>query len=149
MDVMDSLFISLAAAGLCVLLIAVVMQCCKDNVAEDLPPPQNKFPLMPVYAHELEPGLVVLQNQDGSYFRILQEYDSTMQKARYARGSVVDMNGASCSNVTPLQRSTIQYIPQYTRPHYQTRPTAPPSSPPAENLIDIDLTEHPPPYSRH
>ena len=34
-----------------------------------------------VYAHELEPGIVVLQSEDGEYFRILKEYDSNKRNA--------------------------------------------------------------------
>ncbi|WAR02905.1 hypothetical protein MAR_009466 [Mya arenaria] len=31
--------------------------------------------MKPVYAHEIEPGIVVLQNENGDYFKILKEYD--------------------------------------------------------------------------
>ena len=34
-----------------------------------------------VYAHEIEPGIVVLQSEDGEYFKILKEYDSTKRNA--------------------------------------------------------------------
>ncbi|KAH3875489.1 hypothetical protein DPMN_038756 [Dreissena polymorpha] len=31
--------------------------------------------MRPVYAHEIEPGIVVLQSENGDYFKILKEYD--------------------------------------------------------------------------
>lgn len=31
--------------------------------------------MKPVYAHEIEPGIVVLQSESGDYFKILKEYD--------------------------------------------------------------------------
>lgn len=31
--------------------------------------------MKPVYAHEIEPGIVVLQSENGDYFKILKEYD--------------------------------------------------------------------------
>ena len=34
-----------------------------------------------VYAHEIEPGIIVLQSEDGEYFKIVKECDSNKAKA--------------------------------------------------------------------
>ncbi|KAK7476172.1 hypothetical protein BaRGS_00032596 [Batillaria attramentaria] len=66
-----------------------------------------------LYAMELEPGLVVLQDQDGELFRILQECDS------------VKHQGSTTSGLPPGTSFPVHYIPSYTRAHVQTRPSAP------------------------
>ncbi|CAL1540309.1 unnamed protein product [Lymnaea stagnalis] len=68
----------------------------------------------PLYALELEPGIVVLQSEDGEFFRILREYDCA---DRTGNGSKVPEH----PNSTPDNR----YIPSYTTAYYQTRPSAP------------------------
>ena len=123
-----------------VLLIVYVWKCCKcdeeDRPSTGYPPPtqqRQQIPIVPCYAHELEPGLVVLQSQDGEYFRILQEYDSTKLPK--------PPMGATGSTSQPLQ-----YIPQFTRAHFQThmQPSAPVSE--QTQLIDLGTPERPPPY---
>ncbi|GFO38811.1 hypothetical protein PoB_006531600 [Plakobranchus ocellatus] len=71
-------------------------------------------PVATLYAMEIEPGTVVLQSEDGEFFRILREYD-TLGRTGY--GSVApEMPSCSADN---------QYVPSYTRAHYQTKPSAP------------------------
>ena len=123
-----------------VLLIVYIWKCCKcdeeDKPSTDYALPlqqRQQIPIVPCYAHELEPGLVVLQSQDGEYFRILQEYDSTKLPK--------PPMGATGSTSQPLQ-----YIPQFTRAHFQThmQPSAPVSE--QSQLIDLGTTERPPAY---
>uniref|UniRef100_A0A194AM44 Uncharacterized protein n=1 Tax=Pinctada fucata TaxID=50426 RepID=A0A194AM44_PINFU len=147
---MENIFLSLSALFLCVVLVILVWKCCSnDSLEDEVLPQQNRVPITPIYAHELEPGIIVLQSQDGTYFRILQEYDSVKHKPGNVctSGDQSNSPGACAETVHPIQHSVIQYIPQYTRPHYQTRPTAPPVV--AENLIDIEVHDTPPPYTRH
>ncbi|CAG5117039.1 unnamed protein product [Candidula unifasciata] len=70
--------------------------------------------LKPLYALELEPGIVVLQSEDGEFFRILREYDSADKTG----------NG-STSLEHPSSDANNRYLLSYTRAHYQTRPSAP------------------------
>lgn len=116
-----------------VVIIAYVWKCCKcddETPSSETPPQRQQIPLVPCYAHEIEPGLVVLQSPDGEYFRILQEYDAT----QYPKPIRV-IGGTS---------QPLQYIPQFTRAHYQTQPSAPVSE--QTHLIDFGANEHPPPY---
>ncbi|BFZ03833.1 hypothetical protein BsWGS_06871 [Bradybaena similaris] len=70
--------------------------------------------LTPLYALEIEPGIVVLQSEDGEFFRILREYDSA------------DKTGhGSTSQEHPSCEADNRYLLSYTRGHYQTRATAP------------------------
>ena len=89
-----------------IVVIIYIWKCCKcdeDKPGAEVSPQQQQVPLVPCYAHELEPGLVVLQSPDGEYFRILQEYDATKHPRM------------------PLPNSSqpLQYVPQFTRPHFQ------------------------------
>ncbi|KAI8797340.1 hypothetical protein BgiBS90_002517 [Biomphalaria glabrata] len=68
----------------------------------------------PLYALEIEPGIVILQSEDGEFFRILREYDSADRTGSGSRAPELP----TC---TPENR----YIPSYTRGYYQTQPTAP------------------------
>ncbi|KAH9502570.1 hypothetical protein Btru_069031 [Bulinus truncatus] len=70
--------------------------------------------LKPLIAFELEPGIVVLQSEDGEFFRILREYDTA---DRTGNGS----KAPELPNCTPENR----YIPSYTKGYYQTQPSAP------------------------
>ncbi|XP_064596509.1 uncharacterized protein LOC135463117 [Liolophura sinensis] len=94
-----------------------------------------------VYAHEIEPGFVVLQSQDGQFFRILQEYS----EAKWNRPSGRHGPVTGSENNAPLTRTDSSstwrgvseaeatvYAPHYTSAHYQTQPSAPlpPPSPP-------------------
>ncbi|XP_059147515.1 uncharacterized protein LOC131935164 [Physella acuta] len=70
----------------------------------------------PLYALELEPGIVVLQSEDGEFFRILREYDSA------------DRTGNGCkAPELPSCSSENRYIPSYTHAHYQTQPSGVPA----------------------
>ncbi|KAK3768480.1 hypothetical protein RRG08_060842 [Elysia crispata] len=99
---------------------------CKDHDKENelgnprkyttLLPERVGTPVATLYAMEIEPGTVVLQSEDGEFFRILREYDKV---ERTGYGSV-SREMANCSAAN-------QYVPSYTRAHYQTKPSAPPS----------------------
>ncbi|RUS91870.1 hypothetical protein EGW08_000441, partial [Elysia chlorotica] len=79
-----------------------------------LPEKKVGTPIATLYAMEIEPGTVVLQSEDGEFFRILREYDKV---ERTGYGSVCrEMPSCSADN---------QYVPPYTRAHYQTKPSAP------------------------
>jgi hypothetical protein len=77
--------------------------------------PRTSLPtLTPVYATEIEPGIVILQSEDGEFFRILREYDAA------------DKTGhGSTSPELSSSESGNRYMLSYTRAHYQTRPSAP------------------------
>ncbi|GFS20774.1 hypothetical protein ElyMa_006907300 [Elysia marginata] len=89
------------------------------------------IPVATLYAMEIEPGTVVLQSEDGEFFRILREFDKVERPGGY--GSMTrEPTGSSMAN---------QYVPSYTRAHYQTRPAlsnATPSAPPASHLAEVD-----------
>ncbi|OWF45219.1 uncharacterized protein LOC110457316 [Mizuhopecten yessoensis] len=139
-------FVAIIGLAMFLVLVAFLWKCC-DWVEEKPNPniPKQSFPLTPVYAHELEPGLVVLQSQDGEFFRILQEYDAN----KTCNGRT---NPAAACADPPIGETTIQYIPQYTRPFYQNQPTAPPARPDTDRLIDAPIPSTPPvppPYSQY
>lgn len=147
---LQNFFVALIGLGMFLVLITFLWQCC-ECVSDDerLPhAPIQSFPVTPIFAHELEPGLVVLQSQDGEYFRILQECDAnSLFKGR------TNVNPPGACAAAPIGESTIQYIPQYTRPCYQNQPTAPPCRPDADCLIDVSVSAAtppvPPPYSQY
>lgn len=67
-----------------------------------------------LYAMEIEPGTIVLQSQNGELFRVLQELDS------------VAISGSPTAGLPPGSVVPVHYLPSCTRPHMQTRPSAPP-----------------------
>ncbi|CAC5394955.1 unnamed protein product [Mytilus coruscus] len=118
-----------------IVLLVYLWRCCKcdeDTPGTTITPARQQIPLVPCYAHEIEPGLVVLQSPDGEYFRILQEYDATKLPKQ-----------PTASNGLP---QPLHFVPQFTRAHYQThaQPTAPVNE--QSHLIDFGATANPPPY---
>lgn len=142
---MENFYVSMIGLAMVLILIVFIWHCCGTNEDKhEVLPTKQVVPMKTaVFMHELEPGLVILQSQDGEFFRILQEYDSV--KHHYSS----PCPGACGSSNQGQGQSTLHYIPQYTRPHYQTHPSAPPVAPINQDLIDIELgtTTHPPPYS--
>lgn len=93
---------------------------------DTLLPGPTGTPVATLYAMEIEPGTVVLQSEDGEFFRILREYDKV---ERRSYGSVSsELASSSVDN---------QYVPSYTRAHYQTKPVSVPSAPPS-HLAEVD-----------
>lgn len=141
--------LSVAVIALCLILFYLFWKACcsdkkKDDYQENFREQVRQQTVTPaLFAQEIEPGIVVLQNQDGDIFRVLYEYDAIK-------------NNQPGNNPTPGQRSTLHYIPQYTRVHYQTQPSAPPFIPEQNaNLMDLNMggyqqtyTPLPPPYSQ-
>ncbi|XP_005092457.1 uncharacterized protein LOC101860237 [Aplysia californica] len=74
----------------------------------------------PLYALELEPGIVVLQSEDGSFFRILREYESADKRGHGMAAHELPPGGAGANG-----QSGHYYLPSYTKAHFQTQPTAP------------------------
>ena len=154
---MHNLFFVLGLLIIVVIIVYFSWSCCfkdHDDEATGASPglqfsEGQSYPVTPVFARELESGLVVLQSQDGGFFRILQEYDSAKQtKSNTSYGA--------CAEIMATQTaSTTQYVPHYTRAHYQNAPTAPPMSSVSGSLIDLHVVQPPsqsnvpPPYSQY
>ena len=79
----------------CLLFYMFWRWCCENEPPKSSGSSEKLF-MKPVYAHEIEPGIVVLQSENGDYFKILKEYDVSN---RY--GSV------SCTRPEALQPSAV------------------------------------------
>ncbi|XP_067653972.1 uncharacterized protein [Haliotis asinina] len=106
----------------------------EDQERQRLSPGSQRIDTKTMYALELEPGIVLLQSQDGEFFRILHEYDAVKHARDY---------GTAPPGGVALQGQTIHYIPNYTRAHMQTQASAPQ---PPEELMVWDGQTSPPPY---
>ncbi|XP_062579592.1 uncharacterized protein LOC134241569 [Saccostrea cucullata] len=121
-----------------VLLFYVLFKLCtSDEDEKSQQKPLSVYPLTPVFAHELTPGIIVLQSADGEYFRILHEYSST-NDVNQANQNKPMMTSSS----TGISRSGVLENAQT-----QTRPSAP--EPVDDLLMNIHepVTIQPPPYS--
>lgn len=113
---------------------------CKDkdgSASDENKPILPKQTVKPIYALELEPGIVVLQSEDGEFFRILREYDSAEKRGK---GLSKEEKSADYQEMMPLTRSqhgarhdededSQLILPSYTQACYQTGPSAPPPPP--------------------
>ncbi|KAH3875488.1 hypothetical protein DPMN_038754 [Dreissena polymorpha] len=73
-----SVLFGLSFLGLILLGIYFLYKMCTDqsksqNANQSVT--SDRMFMKPVYAHEIEPGIVVLQSENGDYFKILKEYD--------------------------------------------------------------------------
>uniref|UniRef100_A0A0B6YX20 Uncharacterized protein n=1 Tax=Arion vulgaris TaxID=1028688 RepID=A0A0B6YX20_9EUPU len=82
--------------------------------------------LRPLYATEIEPGIVVLQSEDGEFFRILREYHTAEKTG----------NGTTSPELASSDQGN-RYMLSYTKAHYQTRASAP-LYPPLETGVRSD-----------
>ncbi|XP_061170970.1 uncharacterized protein LOC133180472 [Saccostrea echinata] len=121
-----------------VLLFYILFKLCTSDEDEKSQQKQpNVYPLTPVFAHELTPGIIVLQSADGEYFRILHEYSSKHDVNRINQnGNVMTSSSTGTSHSRVLENAQTQ-----------TRPSAP--VPVDDLLMNIHepVTIQPPPYS--
>ncbi|XP_041355675.1 uncharacterized protein LOC121373238 [Gigantopelta aegis] len=121
-------------AGICAIIIYSLWDCCNQDESPTNSPRDERVVVNQLYATELEPGLVVLQSQDGAYFRILQECES----AEFRN----ERPGTSGNKQTFLNGDPVTYIPRNTRTEVRNVATAP--QPSDENLMAWNV--QPPPY---
>ena len=77
---LSNLLFGLLLIGLIFLGLYILWKWCSEE-DQDKKTKKDKFNMQPVYAHEIEPGLIVLQSEDGEYFKILREYDTSKRNA--------------------------------------------------------------------
>ncbi|XP_045183838.2 uncharacterized protein LOC123542198 [Mercenaria mercenaria] len=122
---MSNLLFGLLLIGFCLLAFYALCKWCSENSNETKPKETEKLMMKPVYAHEIEPGIVILQNEEGDYFKILKEYDSNKDNLY---GSV------SCTRPEMMQTPTRMPIedPEKTplRSHAGSNGAVSPSAPP-------------------
>lgn len=73
---LGNMLFGLLIIGLCLLGLYIICKLCNENDKPPKPNENERLMMKPVYAHEIEPGIVILQNEEGDYFKILKEYDS-------------------------------------------------------------------------
>ncbi|KAK6184666.1 hypothetical protein SNE40_007095 [Patella caerulea] len=134
---MDHLIFIFCGLGLILFIIYLMWnsQCSVDKSESE--ETKEIVKPSPIFAYELEPGIVVMQSKDGEFFRILHEYDSSTRGTK-------NYGSSSSSQYIQMDPSPVHYIPHYTRPVLQTQPSAPLSP----DLMDIGPSgsEQPPPY---
>ncbi|KAL3886485.1 hypothetical protein ACJMK2_026470 [Sinanodonta woodiana] len=139
---LSHVIIGIIFTSLALLAIYVLWKwCCDENTSESS---KRKGPIQmtAVYAHEIEPGIVVLQSEDGELFRILKEYDS-LKNGPYGSFNTdqprrLGSNASGCS-----VSASSPYVPAYLKVQSQTQPSAPPAGLPLDTAV---LDRSPPPY---
>jgi len=118
---------------------------CKSKQADGASNGEENKPILPkqsvkpIYALELEPGTVVLQSEDGEFFRILREYESADQRGHSLSAQEARPLGGSYQGGVAGGTQEQPILPSYTQACYQTMPSAPlpstplPSAPPLPN----------------
>jgi hypothetical protein len=154
---MSNLLFGILLFGFCILVLYALCKWCNENSSESQSNKKENERLMmkPVYAHEIEPGIVILQNEEGDYFKILKEYDS---KSDNLYGSVACTRPEMMQ--TPTRMSTVE--PEMLRHNTGTNgiisPSAPPVIPaPQGNKCNVHTAkrpaykhyDNPPPYARN
>lgn len=96
---LSNLLFGILLFGFCMLALYALCKWCNENSNETQTSKKEneRLVMKPVYAHEIEPGIVILQNEEGDYFKILKEYDS---KSDNLYGSV------SCTRPEMIQTPT-------------------------------------------
>lgn len=73
---LSNLLFGLLWIGFGLLVLYAICKWCGEDEKDKKPKDTDRLMMKPVYAHEIEPGIVILQNEEGDYFKILKEYDS-------------------------------------------------------------------------
>lgn len=156
---LSNMLFGLLIIGFCLLGLYIICRLCNENDKPSKPKENERLMMKPVYAHEIEPGIVILQNEEGDYFKILKEYDS---KTDNMYGSV------SCTKPEVMQPPSrmpvdeIHLMPSSTRMQPQSSVAA--SAPPriqepqgfsemndrnslAQKKFGYGTYEFPPPYA--
>ncbi|KAL4224800.1 hypothetical protein ACF0H5_015496 [Mactra antiquata] len=63
-----------------VVIIYVLWKWCQEERNKSNTNENERMIMKPVYAHEIEPGIVILQSEEGEYFKILKEYNPRLDK---------------------------------------------------------------------
>ena len=90
---LSNLLFAVLVVGLVFLGLYILWRWCSDE-QPDQNTKKDKCLMQSVYAHEIEPGLFVLQSEGGEYFKILREYDGSK---RNAYGSLIGSPGSQQS----------------------------------------------------
>ena len=145
---LSNLLFGLLLIGLIFLGLYILWRWCSDNEEKEAGKKNEKLNMQAVYAHEIEPGIVVLQSEDGEYFRILKEYDSAKRNGYGSLTGATGQEGLDQCNVpgsylTPA--STSQTVRAQVHPKMATAPPLVPLSeervnpPPAYEPRRLDL----------
>ena len=145
---LSNLLFGLLLIGLIFLGLYILWRWCSDNEEKEAGKKNEKLNMQAVYAHEIEPGIVVLQSEDGEYFRILKEYDSAKRNGYGSLTGATGQEGLDQCNVpgsylTPA--STSQTVRAQVHPKMATAPPLIPlreervNPPPAYEPRRLDL----------
>ena len=140
---LSNLLFGLLLIGLIFLGLYILWRWCSDEDKDkDSKSKKDKLNMQAVYAHEIEPGLVVLQSEDGEYFRILREYDSSKRNTYGAlteqETSQIRINDSGSYLAPALNVARVQvHAPQATAPPLMALSEN--SSPPSYEHVKLDV----------
>ncbi|KAK3598013.1 hypothetical protein CHS0354_042368 [Potamilus streckersoni] len=139
---LSHVIIVIFVTSLVFLSIYILWKWCFDENTSESSKRKGELQMTAVYAHEIEPGIVVLQSEDGELFRILKEYDYLKNGPYGSFNTNQPRQMASNASVRSVSASS-PYVPAYLTVHSQTQPSAPPAGLP---LDTAGSGRSPPPY---
>lgn len=105
-----------------VVTIYVLWRWCQEERNKSSTKENEKMVMKPVYAHEIEPGIVILQSEDGEYFKILKEYnpktDQTYGSLFTGQPLMTSRIPNTSSAMTSSETSALTPSPSAPSPHW-------------------------------
>lgn len=145
---MWNLLVGILLATLSAVLFYYLWRWCNGADEKKKANNSRRLTMKPVYAQEIEPGIVVLQSEDGEYFKILKEYDMTQTGNRYGSLAITrpEVQQPMHDGHASAETSSM-LVPMRAQDSFHTRaPTAP------SELLRLELGNggqngQPPPYN--